>query len=646
MTAPVAIRLPPRRTQPAVAAAWTLMGLMMAAAAAADQPSLTQADLLRRMIDLERLTRPPEGERFVSVSADAGAAAADAEGWHELAALEGPGVIDRIWFERITGQVRIVLDGEPALERPCDALFDGSLEPFGVPLAFRLGDDGPGICRVPMGYMRRCRILARGMTGRVQIDVTRWPAGTRVARFTTEFDAAGRDALATVRETLNKGLGPKLLYGKRPMSLHASQDVIGPGQTLTLSIDNPGTIRSLLLSFGNETMPRERYFAHRVIVRIYWDGHRQPDVEVPVAEFFGTAFDRNLFRSLVLGTDRWEDIPFVPRNEAWFFYSFWPMPFTRARIEIENRNRLKISRLDTLLVARVERRPPPQHALRFRAVYPVRWPPDGTRLRWLSASGPGWLVGWTLAVDAPGVEDLAAARWVLQADGQHHNGTLAGFFGLLPSPRPAASPLSGVTLRGTFGRNAMYRWLIGDAIAFRRRLRLELDLDRLGLPNDAFFASVLYWYAPSGAVGSALTLTDDVLKVPPLRIPGSVEIEGHIAGTGWGRIYRLHATDRFELSGEAAALIRTRKAVRVRLPVARAGRYRLKLRTRPGRSFKPITVRDETGELVGVVEYRRRPDAIFEVGTVELKAGENVLTVQCDGATYLDCWVLEPLREG
>ncbi len=219
---------------------------------------------------------------------------------------------------------------------------------------------------------------------------------------------------------------------------------------------------------------------------------------------------------------------------------------------------------------------------------------------------------------------------------------LRGFFGWLDADRPLVGPLSGTTLRGPYGRNSMYRWLIGDAIAFRRRLTLALDLTAAGGAEGLYVSSVTYWYAPSGAAARVARLDAGALDVPPLRIPGAIEVEGNIRGRGWGRIYRLRATDRFELSGSAAALIRTDKPLRVLLPAQRSGRYRLRLRTRPGRSFKPITVKTAGGELIGVVEYRRAADSIYDVGEVRLQAGENELIVQCAGPTYLDCWILEP----
>ncbi len=294
-----------------------------------------------------------------------------------------------------------------------------------------------------------------------------------------------------------------------------------------------------------------------------------------------------------------------------------------------------------LVTHRLRLDPPPADALRFRAAWRVVHEPARPRLRLADAAGPGWLAGWTLNVDVPDRRAWTASDVLLEADGELMELPLRGFFPLLDARQPRVAALSGTTLRSPYGRNSMYRWLIGDAVAFRRRITLTLDLTRLGSVEGLYVASVAYWYAPSGAAARVGRLEPAALDVPPLRIPGAVEFEGNIRGSGWGRIYRLRATDRFELSGSAAAFVRTDQPIRVLLPVAQAGRYRLRLRTRPGRSFKPITVKTAAGQLVGVVEYRRTPDAIHDVGEVELKAGENELTVQCGGPTYLDCWVLE-----
>lgn len=595
------------------------------------RPAAPEVDLLRRLIDVNRLTRPP-AERSVIVAGRADQAKPAEEGWRELLALDGPGLITRIWIERPAGRLRIVLDDKPAFDAETPRLFDGSHEPFTPPLVLALGDSKAGECRVPLAFARRCRILARELSGSFVIDAVRLSGPLRPAQSADP---------TSVREALRRGLDRRQRFGDAPMTPYASQEQLKPGRKLTLTVKQPGTIRTLLVSFGNRVMPRERFFAHRVVLRCYWDGHARPDVEVPLAEFCGTGFDRNLFNSLLAGTNRWEQIPFATDNESWFLYSFFPMPFNRARIEIENLNRNKTSTLSVFVAAFVDRDPPPADALRFRAACRVVRDPARPRLRLADVWGPGWLVGWTLNVDVPDRRDWAAAHVLIDPDGALTQVPLRGFFGLLDAGRPLVSPLSGTTLRGPFGRNSMYRWLIADAIAFSKRLTLTLDLSNGGGAKGLYVGSVVYWYAPSGAGARVARLDASALDVPPLRIPGAVEIEGNIRGSGWGRIYRLRATDRFELSGSAAALVRTDKPVHVLLPVRQAGRYKLRLRTRPGRSFKPITVKTAAGQVIGVVEYRRTSDAVYDVGEVELKPGDNELIVQCGGPTYLDCWVLE-----
>ena len=61
------------------------------------------------------------------------------------------------------------------------------------------------------------------------------------------------------------------------------------------------------------------------MLKITWDGQKEPAVWCPLGDFFGTAPGVNKYKSLVSGmTDDG-------------FYSYWYMPFANhVRIEIEN----------------------------------------------------------------------------------------------------------------------------------------------------------------------------------------------------------------------------------------------------------------------------------------------------------------------
>jgi len=56
-----------------------------------------------------------------------------------------------------------------------------------------------------------------------------------------------------------------------------------PGETFTLAdIDGPGAIRHIWMT------PTGNY--RNTILRFYWDGEETPSVEVPVGDFFASAY--------------------------------------------------------------------------------------------------------------------------------------------------------------------------------------------------------------------------------------------------------------------------------------------------------------------------------------------------------------------
>jgi len=98
---------------------------------------------------------------------------------------------------------------------------------------------------------------------------------------------------------------------------------VKPGQTLTLAeIDGPGAIQQIWMT------PTGNYrFA---ILRFYWDGESTPSVEVPVGDFFASAYTSfNIYRPI-------NSLP-VCVNPGNAFNCYWEMPFRKqCKITLEN----------------------------------------------------------------------------------------------------------------------------------------------------------------------------------------------------------------------------------------------------------------------------------------------------------------------
>jgi hypothetical protein len=642
--------------------AWVLFIAALApiAPARAAEP-LTQADLLHRLIDLDRLCQAPSaGERYGLFSSRGGAGAAagraDAvrflsrtpDGWDVMAEMAGPGAITRFWCQDPQGELRLVIDGAVAVETPLKELFAGGVEPLGEPLAYQTAAGGGWNCYFPIAYGQRCQVLVRECRSHYQVDYVTFPAGTQVEPFRTELDAAGVEALKALKSALKHGLKEsQLLGGAKPMTL-AIQDDVKPKGKLGDSVEKAGTVRAFYVALTDRNEPRDLYALGQVVLRIWFDGERQPSVEAPLADFFGSGFDRVPYRSLPLGTDFWSDIPTVFVNEGWFMYCFFPMPYRNGmRVELENLSGRKIG---LMVYMRIDRREPPTDALRFHARFRAERPARSAEFDLLQAQGRGRVVGLALNVDCPRTEWWGAGGHSILLDGRKPaliGDGVAGLLGDAPPLRPFDRPLHGVTRTGPYGKQSGYRWFIGDDICFQDSVRLRLENRQESGVQDTDFSSMVYWYAAPGVLTSGFEpLNAQRLAVSGFRLPGTVEIEGLIDAQDWGNVLPQKYAGGVEFSGEAAASIQSDQPLGMRLAAPRDGKYMLSVRAHPRRSFEAIEVAGPDGRPIGTVRYDKNADnGIYEVGAVELKAGDNVLRVRCTKPVILDCWILRPAAE-
>jgi len=107
---------------------------------------------------------------------------------------------------------------------------------------------------------------------------------------------------------------------------------IQPGETLLLAdLKGPGIIRHI----WNTISSMEYSFSKLLVLKIYWDGEKEPSVNCPLGDFFGVGhgmsinFNSNPVRVSAEG---------VARN------CYWPMPFNKsARVTITNEGKKPVT---------------------------------------------------------------------------------------------------------------------------------------------------------------------------------------------------------------------------------------------------------------------------------------------------------------
>src|SRR3990172_8832515 len=105
-----------------------------------------------------------------------------------------------------------------------------------------------------------------------------------------------------------------------------------PGETLVLAdLKGPGIVNHIWITIANN----EYAWPRLLRLRVYYDGHKTPSVDVPLGDFFGVGhgYERNLNSTMV-------------RNESFgrARNSYWPMPFRKScRITVTNEGRRRVT---------------------------------------------------------------------------------------------------------------------------------------------------------------------------------------------------------------------------------------------------------------------------------------------------------------
>jgi len=123
----------------------------------------------------------------------------------------------------------------------------------------------------------------------------------------------------------------RLPYLKNAKAVHISSSdttgnnadyrIIKAGEALTLAeMKGPGVITHIWVTMGDKRLLRN------LILKMYWDGEKDPSVQVPLGDFFGVGFSEyRHFSSLLIGMT------------SGGYYSYIPMPFGKsAKVQIAN----------------------------------------------------------------------------------------------------------------------------------------------------------------------------------------------------------------------------------------------------------------------------------------------------------------------
>ena len=284
---------------------------------------------------------------------------------------------------------------------------------------------------------------------------------------------------------------------------------IKAGETREIfNVKGAGKITHIWITFKHG-VPVE-CFRRKTVLRMYWDGEKNPSVESPIGDFFGQGWGEQYnYVSLPLAASP---------KDARSFVCYFPMPFSDgARIAIENQAEADIPYF-FFYIDYEEHKSMPTDIGRFHAwwntEFTVPSPTDSVNGKnttgdrnylVMDAEGAGHYVGinyfvsnptpvwygegddlfvidgapWEKAIKGTGTEDYFNTSWCPQQRVEHP------YYGLVR--------INEDTYEQFMGRTHFYRFHIQDPIRFNKSLRFSIEH---GKNNEQALelATVAYWY--------------------------------------------------------------------------------------------------------------------------------------------------------
>lgn len=250
----------------------------------------------------------------------------------------------------------------------------------------------------------------------------------------------------------------------------------------------------------------DRFHLRKIVLRMYWEGEKNPSVNCPIGDFFGLGFcEPHYWSSLVLGAS-WRALncyfpmPFEQRakieivNEcdtdigAFYFnidYEMYPnaqplknmgrfhAQWNRERLTVPSTDTANVTGKDNYVILDAEGEGRYVGTLMFIHGLSTGWWGEGDDMVFVDGEK------WPPSFHGTGLEDYFLGAWNFNNVSQEYN-----------------TPFYGYSLQGNkdyTGQHGMYRFHILDPIVFKKSLRFTIEHGHNNKRADDY-ASVAFWY--------------------------------------------------------------------------------------------------------------------------------------------------------
>jgi hypothetical protein len=435
---------------------------------------------------------------------------------------------------------------------------------------------------------------------------------------------------------------------------------VEPGQTLTL-LDYKGA--GMIRRFWCTIAPDDNTIRCQAILRMYWDGEKEPSVETPIGAFFGVGFGEQ------------QDYISLPLNETSGGYNcYWPMPFHKSAYwTITN---LSAKPIDAFYynIDYTAYKSLPASELCFHAQWRRENPTtQGKNYVILDATGKGQYVGTALYMQNMQARNITflEGNEVVSIDGNKTpsiigTGTEDYFSsGWYFDHGPYSAPYHGCIIKDDkIGRISAYRWHIEDAIPFKKSIQFTIQH---GAEDDvkSDYSSVAYWYQTlPHKQFPPLPSPEDLLPSPPAtlyKIPDAIEGES-LQPSAKATSGTVETQDLSGMNGKWSGGLQLwwhgqtdGSTMTIQLPVAQSGTYDLTgyfTKAPDYGNFQLMQGENNIGPVVNCYAQEVTPTGAVDLGNVTLNAGDNTLTVKIVGKDPsstgylfgLDAFTLKPIQ--